>query len=227
MGAHPDDIEFGCGGVLLAEGARGAEVALLVCSCGEAGTNGTPAEREKEAKAAAGLLGASIEFLDFGGDAHLEPRKEHALALARRIRALRPHVLLAPTDTVHQHPDHAVVAQICRDAARLARYGGVAELRDLPSHAVSHAFAYAITPGAEPTDRRAIRVDISAHFDRWVTLMECHASQLRTRRYVELQIARARQLGLESGVEYAMALLPSDSFFVGSLRELPASVRLF
>ena len=37
IGAHPDDIEFGCGGVLLAEAARGNKISLYVCSRGEAG----------------------------------------------------------------------------------------------------------------------------------------------------------------------------------------------
>ena len=57
--------------------------------------------------------------------------------------------------------------------------------------------------------------------------MECHTTQLRTRRYVELQIARARLLGLTTGVEYAQALYPVDDFLINNLAELPASVRLF
>ena len=46
VGAHPDDVEFACGGVLLTEAARGSELFLCVCSRGESGTNGTPEERE-------------------------------------------------------------------------------------------------------------------------------------------------------------------------------------
>ena len=228
VGAHPDDVEFGCGGILLGEVARGAVVSLLVCSCGESGTNGTPAERAQEARAAAGLLGAELRFLDFGGDAHMEPSRVHALALARHVRVFRPDVLLAPTPTPDQHPDHAVVGALCRDAARLARYGGVAELFDLPAHAVGGVYGYAVTPGAEPpAGVTAVRVDVSGQFARWVQLMECHRTQLRTRRYVDLQTARARLLGLESGVEYAQALFPSDPWLVSSLSELPQAVRLF
>src|SRR6478672_10050818 len=72
VGAHPDDIEFGCGGILLAEAERGCAIALCVCSRGEAGTNGTPSEREAEARQAAKVIGATIEFLDFGGDCRLD-----------------------------------------------------------------------------------------------------------------------------------------------------------
>ena len=117
-----------------------------------------------------------------------------------------------------QHPDHIVVSHLCRNAARLARYGGLAELRDLSPHAIRHHLEYAITPSAEPgQEQRTIRVDISEYFARWVELMECHQTQLRTRRYIELQTARARLLGLESGVEYAQALYATDDFLIKNL----------
>ena len=228
VGAHPDDIEFGCGGILLSEAARGSEITLCVCSRGEAASNGTPAEREAEARAAAAFLGASIEFLDLGGDCRLVASSVNALILARRIRALQPEIILAPTRTTQQHPDHIVVGELCDRAARLARYGGLDELRDLPPYQVTHCFGYAVTPAAEPRrDRVALRVDISAHFERWIQLLECHQTQLRTRRYVELQTARARLLGLEAGVEYAQALFPTDDFLIQTLGDLPPSVRLF
>ena len=228
IGAHPDDIEFGCGGVLLAEAARGSAIALCVCSRGEAGTNGSPEEREAEARTAAKLLGATIEFLDLGGDCRMEVSAANNLALARLIRKVRPDLLLSPTPRGDQHPDHMIISQLCRNAARFARYAGLEELRDLPAHAIKHHFEYAITPGAEPSDHATnFCVDISLHFERWVELMECHATQLRTRRYVELQTARARLLGLTNGVEYAQALYPVNDFLVRDLGELPASVRLF
>ena len=228
VGAHPDDIEFGCGGILLAEAARGAEITLCVCPRGESGTNGTPDEREAETRKAAQLLGAKLEFLDLGGDCHIEASPARAIAIARQIRATRPNVLLAPVTSPDQHPDHAAVGALCRDAARLARYGGIEELRDSPAHPVDHCYGYAVTPGAEPpSDRVAIRVDISAHFARWIELMECHQTQLRTRRYVDLQTARARLLGVEAGVEYAQALFLLDDVLIESLTEMPRSVRLF
>jgi len=228
IGAHPDDIEFGCGGILLAEVARGTAIALCVCSRGEAGTNGAPEEREAEARNAAKRLGATIEFLELGGDCRLEVSAANNLAIARVIREVRPDLFLSPTGGGEQHPDHLVVSQLCRNAARLARYGGLKALCDLPAHSVQRHFEYAITPGAEPPDDRVkIRVDISAQLQPWMELMKCHATQLRTRRYVELQTARARLLGLTSGVEYAQALYPVDDFLVNDLAALPESVRLF
>ena len=160
----------------------------------------------------------------------MEPRAAHALALARCIRAFRPDVLLAPTTTPDQHPDHAVVGSLAQAAARLARYGGVPELRDVPHHAVGRALAYAVTPGGEPSGtarRLALRVDVSRHLEAWRALMECHATQMRTRRYLDLQLARAHALGLESGVEHAQLLFPFDPLLVRSLNELPPAARLF
>ncbi len=228
LGAHPDDIEFGCGGILAAEVSGGSELALLLCSLGEAGSNGTPEEREKEARKAAALLGAALEFLELGGDCHLEMTPANQIALARRIRLCRPQVLLAPSAVADQHPDHVVVSRMARNAARLARYGGLAELSDLAPHAIGHFLEYAITPGAEPpNDRVKIVIDIGSVFSRWVELMVCHQTQLRTRRYVDLQTARARLLGLSAGVEYAQALYPVDDLLLRGLSELPASVRVF
>ncbi|MEP6956012.1 MAG: PIG-L family deacetylase [Chthoniobacterales bacterium] len=228
VGAHPDDIEFGCGGVLLAEAARGNAVHFHVCSRGESSTNGSSRERESEARCAAGVLGATLKFFNLGGDSHIAVSVENTLAIARSIRTVRPDILLAPTTVSDQHPDHVAVGQICAAALRLARYGGIAELRELPSHAVGHFFTYAVTPGGEPARScAAVHVDISQYFGRWVQLMECHKTQLRTRDYIELQTARARLLGVQAGVEYAQALFLSDHLLVKTLAELPPSIRLF
>jgi N-acetylglucosamine malate deacetylase 1 len=228
VGAHPDDIEFGCGGVLLAEAARGSDIHLCVCSRGEAASNGTPAEREAEAREAAALLDAQLTFLDFGGDSHIAASVENTLALARCVRTVRPDILLGPTTVADQHPDHIAVGQICRNAVRLARYGGLGDLRDLPPHAVGHFSTFAVTPAAEPPQTSpAVHVDVSPHYARWVRLMECHKSQLRTRNYIQLQTARARLLGVQAGVEYAQALFLSDHLLVRTLAELPPSIRLF
>ena len=56
FGAHPDDIEFGCGGVVALETRGGRPAHLVVCSRGESATHGTPAERTLEAERGAPLL---------------------------------------------------------------------------------------------------------------------------------------------------------------------------
>ena len=129
FGSHPDDLEFGCGGVLVQESRSGRPVHLVVCSRGEAGSRGTPEIRTREAEKAAAILGATVEFIELDGDAKLEICATHATRLARVIRQVRPAIVLAPTTAQNQHPDHWRLGTLVRDASRLARYGGLAELR--------------------------------------------------------------------------------------------------
>lgn len=229
FGAHPDDIEFGCGGVIARETENGRSVHFVVCSRGEAATNGTPAARVREAKRAAALLGATIEFVDLGGDAHIEERAAGAITLAAIIRRLEPSVILAPSLGENQHPDHPRLGRMVRDAGRLARYGGVKELRGAAPHSISQLFFYSITPDAESATSACVLVDVStpAVIARWTAAMEAHESQLKTRRYVELQLTRARLNGLRAGVEHAIALYPGGPIVVTDLEALERGAHQF
>jgi N-acetylglucosamine malate deacetylase 1 len=229
FGAHPDDIEFGCGGVIAAETGSGRAVHFVVCSRGESATHGTPAQRTREARRAAKLLGATIEFANLGGDAHFEITVARTIALARIIRRVRPSVVLAPSLVENQHPDHAKLGRMVRNAARLARFGGVKELRALKPHRISHLLYYAVTPEAEPTDLGKMLVDVSAPevLSTWTAAMRAHASQQATQKYVELQLARARVLGLRAGLGHAIALFPNDPLVFSSLAHLERAARQF
>ena len=229
FGAHPDDIEFGCGAVVALETRAGRAAHLVVCSRGESATNGTPETRTRETEAAAALLGATLEFVELDGDAHLEIKTVHALKLAAILREKRPSIVLAPTLEENQHPDHARLGRLVRDATRLARYGGVAELRHLPPHSIDHLLFYAISPDAEITDVPPLLVDVSepAVVQQWTAAMTAHGSQAATRNYVELQLTRARLHGLRAGVQHAVPLWSNDSLVVSSLSALERSARRF
>lgn len=229
FGAHPDDIEFGCGGVIARETQAGHKAHFIVCSRGEAGTHGTPAQRTAEAKKSAGILGATIEFVELGGDSHMEHRLAHVLAFAAIIRRVRPRMLLAPTTVENQHPDHVVVGRMVRDAARLARYGGVAELIKLKPHAIEQLLFYAVTVEAEPTDHSAMLMDVSEQdvVSAWTASMEAHASQAKTRRYVGLHLARAKMHGVRGGAGHAIQLFPNDPLVCSSLATLGRGARQF
>ena len=229
FGAHPDDIEFGCGGVIAREAQAGRNAHFVVCSRGESATNGTPAIRTREAKAAAHVLGATVEFVDFGGDAHIELKAAHTITLAAIIRRVRPTVVLAPSLGQNQHPDHWRLGRLVRDACRLARYGGVKELRRAKPHMIGQLFFYSISPDSDSADLARVLVDVSAQdvVARWTAAMEAHASQLRTRRYVELQLTRARLNGLRAGVDHAMELFPSDPIVVTDLSGVARGARQF
>lgn len=229
FGAHPDDIEFGCGAVIAAESQAGRPVHLVVCSRGESGTNGTPEMRASETDAAARALGATLEFADLGGDAHFQIDSPRTILLAAILRRVRPSIVLAPTIVDNQHPDHAVLGKLVRDACRLARYGGVAELKNASPHAIDHLLFYAVSPDAEPEGAARILVDVSAPaaLAAWQAAMAAHASQQQTRNYVDLQLARARLLGLRIGATHAVALFPNDPLVFDTLAALSRSSRRF
>ncbi len=155
FGCHPDDVEFGCGGVVALETRAGRPAHVVVCSRGESASHGTPEERAGGVPGRARALGASLELIELDGDARLEEKAAHAIRLAGVIRRLRPAIVLAPTPVENQHPDHYRLGRLVRDAARIARYGGVAELRELAPHAIEQLFFYALAPGAEPRDMLA------------------------------------------------------------------------
>src|SRR5262249_43433876 len=150
FGAHPDDIEFGSGGVIAQETRAGRPAHMGVCSRGEAATHGQPEERVAEAQRAAAILGASIEFVLLDGDSHLEIKTAHAITLAGVLRRVRPGIVLAPSTVENQHPDHARLGRLVRDAARLARDGGVQELNAWPPHPIEQLLFYALTIESEP-----------------------------------------------------------------------------
>ena len=229
FGANPDDIEFGCGGVIARETQAGHAAHFVVCSRGEAGTHGTPAQRTAEAKKSAALLGATLEFIDLGGDSHMEPKLAHTLKFAAILRRVRPRLVLAPTTVENQHPDHVAIGRMVRDAARLARYGGVAELMKLAPHTIDQLLFYAVTVEAEPADRSAVLMDVSEHavVAAWTAAMEAHASQAKTRRYVGLHLARAKMHGVRCGAGHAVQLFPNDPLVCDSLATLGRAARQF
>ena len=229
FGAHPDDIEFGAGGVIAHETRAGRKAHFVVCSRGEAGTYGTPKQRTAEAVKAVALLGATVEFLKLDGDARLEIRAAHAIKLAEIIRRVRPSVVLAPSLVENQHPDHARLGKLVRDAARLARFGGVKELRRQKPHPIEQLFFYAVTPEAEPRDITPVLIDVSAPeiLEAWTAAMNAHASQTSARNYVELQLTRARLLGARAGVGHAIALFPNEALVFESLSHAGRGARRF
>ena len=229
FGAHPDDIEFGCGGVIAQETRAGRAAHFVVCSRGEAATRGRPEQRVVEAQRAAALLGATIEFVELDGDSRLEVRAAHAVVLAGALRRVRPGIVLAPSPVENQHPDHWRLGRLVCDAARLARFGGVRDPGASPPHSIAQLLFYALTREAEPANISPVLVDISTPeiVAAWVGAMEAHASQTSARRYVDVQLARARLYGLGAAVEYAMALFPADPLVFSSLADLGRGARGF
>ena len=222
FGAHPDDLEFACGGVVAKEARLGRPVHFVICSQGEAGSYGTPKQRVIEATKSAKLLGTTVEFIQLDGDAHLEIKSAHAVKLAGIVRRLKPGIVLAPSMVQNQHPDHWRLGCLATDALRLARYGGLKELRKASPHATEQLLFYAVIPEAEPRDITPVFIDVAAPeiVAAWKAAMEAHASQTSARAYVELQLTRARAKGQRAGVSHAIALFPVNPLVLDSLAPL-------
>lgn len=221
FGAHPDDIEFGCGPFLLDSKANGASIDLVVFSKGEAGTYGDPFVREAEATNAAEMLGATIQFPDIAGDTQLRATLEATRLVADIIRKSKADIVLAPCGHLNQHPDHREMSLIVRDANRLARYGKTPGLQEVEPHSSELLLFYDIT-SAVPSNLGLfpIILDVSEHKSSWEVLMRCHASQTKNMDYVELQLARARALGVQMGVSYALTLYSESPLMLSSSSDL-------
>jgi len=130
VGAHPDDVEWGCGGVLAGQAMAGRRVGILVLTRGEAGTRGAVDERRKETEAGAKSLGAQwLSFLDLG-DGQLRNGSAEEEQVMCVLRRLRPSVVLAPPLS-DRHPDHeragALVRAACFYAGLVKRVARLAD----------------------------------------------------------------------------------------------------
>ncbi len=119
VGAHPDDIEFGCGATLLRYREEGCRTYGLVLSAGESGNAaGSASERIQEARRSARVLALTeLSVLDFP-DTRLHLRKEEIRrAIEDRIRELRPDIIFTHS-AIDVHTDHKTASEATREAAR-------------------------------------------------------------------------------------------------------------
>jgi bacillithiol biosynthesis deacetylase BshB1 len=116
FGAHPDDVELGCGGTIARAVQDGLRVGMIDLTRGEMGTRGTPQTRKREASASARILGASFrEQLDFG-DGALRTGRDEELQLIDVVRRARPALVFAPYPD-DRHPDHTRTGRIVTEAS--------------------------------------------------------------------------------------------------------------
>ncbi len=205
VGAHPDDVEVGTGGVLIDLKERGCRCGLVILTQGEMGTGGTPEIRSREVEQAARILGADIIKRFDWGDTRLEDSYDKRLALAEVIRLTRPRIILTPYPRIghgrrQSHPDHVAAGIITLNAANLAALKKV----DLPGepHLVTRIFHYFLPPDVTPD----FVVDITPHFNRWLDALAAHRSQFlnpeKSKDYLESLTAMARSFGLPARCQY-------------------------
>lgn len=173
IGAHPDDVELGCGGVLARVAAAGKTVGVLDLTAGELGTRGDVAARHAEAAAAAAALEVSWReclALPDGGLGAEDP--EQLAAVVGALRAAAPRAVLLP-DGGDPHPDHRAAAAL---VARACTWSGVRSWRPAcgPPHRPRLLLAY---PGPRQLPAAVVAVDVTAWYGAKRAACAAHRSQ--------------------------------------------------
>ncbi len=187
IGAHPDDIEIGCGGILLHHRDAGQAITLLTMTAGEAG--GAGAVRVAEAERPAALLSARL-FLLALDDTDISVGGGTVAAIFDVLDEVRPTTVYTHTaQDVHQ--DHRSVHHATLVAAR----------------AVPRVYAYQ-SPSSTVDFRPTRFVSIDDVLERKIGLIEQYASQTAIRGYLapELLRATARYWGRFGSSTYAEPL---------------------
>ncbi|HEY3241506.1 MAG TPA: PIG-L deacetylase family protein [Acidimicrobiia bacterium] len=179
IGAHPDDIDFGCGATLAKWAAGGCEVFELVLTDGSKGSWDPEVDRrelvrlrQREQRAAAARLGGrDVRFLGWV-DGELASGLPEREAVCRVIREKRPDVILGhdPWKRYRLHPDH-------RHAGHLAVEGIVAarDLHFFPDQGLApHRPSHLLLWEADVVDHLE---DVTDWLDIKLEALLCHASQ--------------------------------------------------
>jgi LmbE family N-acetylglucosaminyl deacetylase len=189
VGAHPDDVEFGCGATLAKWARSGCVVHHLVCTDGSKGSwdPGTDlaelvALRQVEQREAAKALGATGEVAFLGWpDGELESGVRQRWQVAYWIRRLTPEVVLGhdPWKRYRLHPDHRHAGFLTVDAVVAARDPHFFPEQALPHHRPA---ALLLFEADEPDHVEAVD---DGDVDRKLAALESHRSQLRSTMFVE------------------------------------------
>jgi N-acetylglucosamine malate deacetylase 1 len=223
IGAHPDDVEVGTGGVLIRLAGQGRKTGIIYLTAGEMGTGGDAQIRSREAAEAAHKMGADLLKTYDWGDTALTDTYEHRLALAADLRLYRPKIILCPAPWIghgrrQSHADHVACGQIAINAANLAGLKKVT----IPGepHQGIRIFHYFIPPGMLPD----FVVDITAQFDGWIEALKCHKSQFlnpeKSRDYIWALESMGRYFGSLGGVKYAQGFKAEQIPVVDDLFDL-------
>jgi LmbE family N-acetylglucosaminyl deacetylase len=170
VGAHPDDVEIGVGGILLAHRRAGDDVAVLTMSHGSGGGEGD--RRAAEAADAAHLLGARL-FLQSLEDTHISESNPTVGLIEGVIAEFQPTVVYTHSwNDLHQ--DHRNTHRATMVAAR--RVPGV--------------YCYE-SPSATVEFRPARFVAIDADVERKIEVIGAYSSQVEIRSYLEPDLVRS------------------------------------
>jgi LmbE family N-acetylglucosaminyl deacetylase len=169
--AHPDDIEYYCGGTVLKMTARGVMVEIVLTTSGDKGTRNPNFERgelarkrEQEQEAAAYILGVKrVSFLRHG-DAELMESLE--------LREEFVRLTFDPNGGYRYHPDHRIVGRVALDAAWPCARDPLTYPDAGAPHETAEAWCFA---GVQPN----LEVDVGDVIEDKIEARLAHASQTR------------------------------------------------
>jgi bacillithiol biosynthesis deacetylase BshB1 len=213
FGVHPDDVELGCAGTIMASIDQGKKVGIVDLTRGELGTRGTPTTRTQEAAAAAKIMGVEVrENLDMA-DGFFVNDEAHQRKIIALIRKYQPEIILAnaPED---RHPDHGRSAKLVSDAAFLSGLRKVETIHEGISQTAwrpAYTFHYIQDRFIQPS----FVIDITAYMERKMEAVLAYGTQftnadtsepqtyISSPQFLETVKARALMLGKRIGVGYA------------------------
>ncbi|HOZ49447.1 MAG TPA: bacillithiol biosynthesis deacetylase BshB1 [Candidatus Hydrogenedentes bacterium] len=178
VGAHPDDVELGIGGLVHKLATAGYAVGILDLTRGEMSTRGSVEERVIEARAAGVCLGVAVRTCAGLPDGALANTTEQQRAVIPFLRMGRPRILMAPMAD-DRHPDHNAAHALVRDANYFAGLARI-ETGHEPYRAPR---LYYYHPYFEDHAIPQFVVDISDHFAAKIAALRAHASQFHNPAY--------------------------------------------
>jgi len=225
FGAHPDDVELGCSGMIIKEVQKGKKVGIIDLTRGELGTRGTKKIRDAETEEATDIMGVAIrENMNFK-DGFFKDDEQHKIALVKKIRKYCPEIIF--TNAVSdRHPDHPRGSQITIDACFLAGLEKIDTGQDIwRPRAIYHYIQFNnIIPD--------LVVDISEQMELKLKAVKAYKTQfynpdnndsetiISKKGFLESVEYRAKDLGRQSNCEYAEGFIAHQLPKVESLFDI-------
>ena len=196
IGAHPDDIEYGCGGTLIRYSHEGHQVFLFIMTKGAAG--GDPDIREKEQDASARIIGVKDIFWGGYEDTNLPVTRQLIIRLENVIDKINPDLILV-NHRYDTHQDHRNLADATISATR--------NTKNLLFFEVPTTYNFVAN----------IFVDITDVLQRKLECLKAHFSQItktniNSMSILELVTSTANFRGIQSRVKYAEGFISSRLF---------------
>ncbi len=230
VGSHPDDVELSCSGTIAKEVDRGKKVGILDLTRGELGTRGSAEIRDKEAKAAAEILGVKMRHnLEFS-DAFFENNTSHKMEVIKIIRKYRPEIVLCNA-VEDRHIDHGKGAKLVSDACFLSGLRKIETIMNGNKQEAwrpKHVFHYIQWKNLQPD----FVVDITGYLDKKVESVLAYRSQffdenskepetpISSSNFLDSITYRARDMGRLINTEHAEGFNVERNVAVDSIFDL-------